>query len=93
MRSSQNSVVMVVAMVLAGVFFKAIWLLVKRAHMMGLQTALRVLGEYSDVTATCKSLELDNGVVEYVDIEFDDIPSLQSFMVEESSVLIQWKAF
>ena len=47
----------------------------------GLQTVLRVLGEYSDVTGTCKSLELENGVVEYVDIEFDDIPSLQSFMV------------
>lgn len=93
MRSSQNSVVMVVAMVSAWCILQGNLAFGQTCSHMGLQTALRVLGEYSDVTATCKSLELDNGVVEYVDIEFDDIPSLQSFMVEESSVLIQWKAF
>lgn len=59
----------------------------------GFQSALRVLNEYSDVSATCKSVDMDDWIWEYVDIQFDDIPSLQTFMVEESSVLIQWKAY
>ena len=93
MRSIQSSIGVVVALLSAWCFVHGNLAFGQSCSHPGFQSALRVLNEYSAVSATCKSMDMDDWVWEYVDIQIDDIPSLQTFMVEESSVLIQWKAY
>lgn len=58
----------------------------------GLRSVLRVLSEYSDVTATCEIVRLDNGNMDYVNMDYDAYPGVYSFVSAYSS-LLQWNVY
>ena len=58
----------------------------------GLLSVLRVLSEYSDVTATCETASLESGEVSYVDVAYDMYPDLFSFVSSHSS-LLHWNLY
>ena len=58
----------------------------------GLRSVLRVLSEYSDVTATCEVLRLEDQEIDYVKLVYDAHPGVQSF-VSSNYALLRWKVY